>query len=146
MSRGTYSLVIGLGSPATVTFGAAGDRDLAAGWYVYTGSALGPEGFARLERHRALARGERDVRHWHVDHLLGHPESGIEAVVTSPGRAIECAVARAVDADAVPGVGASDCACPSHLAFGGPRDPTLRAARRAHEAARLGGDARLSRG
>ena len=135
MPKGTYTLLILLESPATVEFGAAGERDLRAGWYAYTGSAFGTGGFARVERHRELAAGERDARHWHVDYLLGHPESRIAEVVKTEGKDVECEVSRGIDATAVTGLGASDCDCDSHLHFSEDREALERAVRRAHTSA-----------
>jgi len=117
---GTYTLVVRLAAPATVTVGALGDRALPAGWYAYTGSALGPGGFARVDRHRDLAAGERDTRHWHVDYLLGHPAASVASVIYAGGVDVECAVAATLDGDPVPGFGASDCGCSSHLDRLGP--------------------------
>ena len=118
---GTYTLLLELERAASVEFGALGERDLEPGWYAYTGSALGPGGFARVERHRELAAGERDVRHWHVDSLLGHEHARLHDDVRTPGLEAECEVAGAIAAadglDPVAGVGASDCECASHLAY-----------------------------
>lgn len=142
MAGGTYTLLIELANDATVTVGAAGERPLSAGWYAYTGSALGPGGFARVDRHRRVAKGEHDVRHWHVDHVLGHSVSALAAAVRSPELDAECPVARAVAeaTEPVPGVGATDCDCGSHLAFA-TRSQLLRGAvRRAHELAGSGRD------
>jgi endonuclease-3 len=137
--EGTYSLVIELSAGATVDVGALGRHAFEPGWYVYTGSAFGPGGFARVERHRELARGERDARHWHVDYLLRHPDSAIRTVVTTADADIECAVARRLPPGPVDGFGASDCDCPTHLARFEGRDAALRAVRDAHEAATAGG-------
>ncbi|PSQ39522.1 DUF123 domain-containing protein [Halobacteriales archaeon SW_12_71_31] len=117
MTGGTYTLVVDLEAPTTLTFGAADERSLPAGPYAYVGSALGGGGFARVERHRELAAGERDTRHWHVDYLLGAPESTLVGDRRLPGRDAECAVAAALRerTDPVPGLGASDCDCPTHL-------------------------------
>ncbi|MFC6837644.1 GIY-YIG nuclease family protein [Halomarina ordinaria] len=132
--RGTYTLLVRLDGPATVEFGAAGERALDAGWYAYTGSAFGPGGLSRVARHRELARGERDARHWHVDYLLGHPGAAVEDVVTTREADVECAVARALVEALAPvgGLGASDCDCPTHLAFAPERAPLERAVRAAH--------------
>ena len=127
--RGTYTLLVELATPTTISFGALGERDLPAGWYAYTGSALGTGGFARVERHGRVAGGEHDARHWHVDYLLGHPDSRLVDDVRTAGADAECTVAERVrngvpDHDApasadglaaVPGVGATDCDCPAHL-------------------------------
>lgn len=137
---GTYTLLVELQSSAPVEFGALGRYDLDTGWYAYVGSALGPGGFARIDRHRELARGERDVRHWHIDSLLGHPETDLDGVVRSAGVTAECAIARTVDGDRLDGVGASDCDCDTHLVYAPEHAPLERSVRRAHERARDGKD------
>ena len=116
---GTYTLLVGLEAPAIIEVGALGEREFPAGLFAYTGSAHGPGGFARVDRHRELAAGERDTRHWHVDYLLGHPAASIERVIRSGGVDAECAVAASIDGDPVAGFGASDCDCSTHLHFGG---------------------------
>ncbi|MBX0295983.1 GIY-YIG nuclease family protein [Haloarcula nitratireducens] len=138
MDGGTYTLLLDRASGGTVTVGALGDLSLPAGYYAYTGSALGAGGFGRVERHRVVARGENDARHWHVDYLLGAAETRVDrAVTTSAG--IECAVARRLtereNADAVDGFGCSDCDCRSHLHYGEDREELLSAVKRAHAAA-----------
>ncbi|MFB6136044.1 MAG: DUF123 domain-containing protein [Halobacteriaceae archaeon] len=138
MESGTYVLLARVPRPLTVEVGALGDRDF-EGWYAYVGSALGPGGFSRVERHRELAAGERDARHWHVDYLLGHPAVELVGDVRAAGADAECAVAGrlADDFAAVPGFGASDCACESHLFGAGGREAALRAAvEAAHESVR----------
>jgi Uri superfamily endonuclease len=138
--QGTYTLVIALGADATITFGAAGERDLPAGGYAYTGSAFGAGGFSRIDRHRELAVGEREARHWHVDYLLGYPETTVTDVVKTVGEDVECAVARSIAAEATPiaGIGASDCDCDTHLAYAPEVDALRRAAEHAHGTARSG--------
>lgn len=133
MTRGTYTLLIQLASDRQLDVGAIGERALPAGTYAYTGSALGPGGFARLDRHRAVAAGERDVRHWHVDYLLGADAARVVGDVRTPDADVECAVARTLAADfaSVPGFGVSDCDCESHLV----RGVTEEAVRAAHDGA-----------
>jgi endonuclease-3 len=114
---GTYTLLLDLPAPATVEVGALGPRDLPAGAYAYTGSALGSGGFARVDRHRRVVTGDHDARHWHVDYLTGHPATDLVAVHTQTGADRECEVARALPAGPVGGFGASDCDCRSHLAY-----------------------------
>jgi endonuclease-3 len=113
--KGTYTLVLEVTRDVTVEIGALGTHTLSAGWYAYTGSAFGSGGFSRVDRHRELAAGDRTVRHWHVDYLLGHEATHLREVVTTPGVDVECAVARALPEGPVTGFGASDCACRSHL-------------------------------
>ncbi len=138
-TEGTYTLVVELASDSVLEVGALGEHAFDRGWYAYTGSAFGPGGFARVERHRELAAGEREARHWHVDYLLGHPDAAIREVVRSPGANVECAVARRLPAGPVEGFGASDCDCPSHLAaLEGCRERALSTVETAHAEARPG--------
>jgi endonuclease-3 len=125
MEGGTYTLLCSLPEPTTLTVGALGDHRLPAGAYAYTGSALGPGGFARVDRHRRVARGDSDARHWHVDHLTGSPATTLVDAVTTRADA-ECRVARALPDGPVDGFGASDCDCRSHLAHA-PTTAALRA-------------------
>ena len=114
---GTYTLLVTLPRPVRIEVGALGEHAFPGGAYAYTGSALGSGGFARVDRHRRLAAGDHDARHWHVDYLLGHPVSRLRAVATAGGVDAECEVARALEDGPVPGFGASDCSCASHLAY-----------------------------
>jgi endonuclease-3 len=114
---GTYSIIITLPSATTIRFGALGERMLEPGGYAYVGSAFGPGGFARLDRHRRVDKGTNRTRHWHIDYLLGHDETHIVETITTPGLAAECRVADAVEGTPIDGVGASDCSCPSHLFY-----------------------------
>jgi len=133
---GTYTLLIDVPTPITVEVGALGTRDLSPGAYAYTGSALGTGGFARVDRHRRVARGDHDVRHWHIDYLLGHPDTELDRVVRSVGVDAECAVAGRLPTGPIEGFGASDCGCESHLATGPTLDGLGSRVRDAHERAR----------
>jgi len=114
---GTYTLLVTLPRLVRIGVGALGEHAFPGGAYAYTGSALGSGGFARVDRHRRLAAGDHDARHWHVDYLLGHPVSRLRAVATAGGVDAECEVARALEDGPVPGFGASDCSCATHLAY-----------------------------
>ncbi|GGN19187.1 GIY-YIG nuclease family protein [Halarchaeum nitratireducens] len=138
MSPGTYTLLLSRSAPATIAFGAAGERRLDRGWYAYTGSAFGPGGLSRVERHRRVASGEHDVRHWHVDYLTGDPGTRLDAVFVTEDADRECDVARAL-ADAgepVPGLGASDCDCGTHVAYAAERETLAAVASEEHESVR----------
>lgn len=160
---GTYTLLVELTTPADVTVGSLGATDLPSGHYAYTGSAFGPGGFARVDRHRAVAAGVRDVAHWHVDYLLGLADAGVVAAVRSPGTDAECTIAARigtdsdvtarigaesdvadrggeadVEAPAVEGFGATDCGCRGHLAYAPERAPLYEAVWTAHVAVRDG--------
>lgn len=132
MSGGTYTLLVELPVAVTLEVGALGEHGLPAGWYAYTGSALGAGGFARVDRHYEVAAGDRDARHWHVDYLLGHDAARPRGDVRTPGADAECAIARALPEGPVAGFGSSDCGCPSHLAYAPERAGLEGAVRRAH--------------
>lgn len=137
---GTYTLLVDVPTPIAVEVGALGERRIPAGAYAYTGSALGTGGFSRVDRHRRVARGDHDVRHWHIDYLLGHPETDLVRVVRSVGVDVECAVADRLPPGPIDGFGASDCDCRSHLAAGDSRDAFAARVREAHEAATADAD------
>jgi endonuclease-3 len=113
---GTYALVLELATPSTVEVGALGACRLDAGSYAYVGSALGPGGFARVERHRRHLDGDDDTVHWHVDALTTHPAASFVAALLVPGVDVECALSRRLPPGPVDGFGSSDCGCRSHLA------------------------------
>lgn len=112
---GTYTLVLALDEPAAPEVGALGTCQFPAGGYAYTGSARASGGFARVDRHRRVAAGEHDARHWHVDFLTGHPATDLVDVARAAGIDAECRIARRLGDGPVPGFGASDCDCASHL-------------------------------
>ncbi|KAB1188284.1 MULTISPECIES: DUF123 domain-containing protein [Haloferax] len=112
--RGTYALVFSV--PATtIDVGALGACAFSAGGYVYVGSAFGAGGLRRVLRHRRVAHGEHDARHWHVDYLGGHPDVELSRVVCVTGDDVECEVASALGSVAAAGFGSSDCDCEAHL-------------------------------
>ncbi len=112
---GTYVLVIERAEEADIEVGALGPRSFPAGTYAYVGTAFGPGGFSRIDRHRDLAAGRRDVRHWHIDYLLGHPESQLAYAIEFPDVDRECELTDRLPGDRVAGFGASDCDCGAHL-------------------------------
>lgn len=110
---GLYQLRIHLKRPVKVRVGALGRCKFAAGWYVYTGSARNGLD-QRIRRH--LRRDKK--QHWHIDYLLAAADH-IEAFVLSDAGLTECELHAVLTGGkvAVPGFGASDCRCPSHLAW-----------------------------
>jgi len=117
VTGGTYTLLIEVAEQTTIEIGALGMQRFPAGAYAYTGSAFGPGGFGRVDRHYELAAGDRDARHWHIDYLLGHEGASIRGDVRTIDADIECPVARVLPDAPVAGFGASDCGCSSHLAY-----------------------------
>ncbi|SFR86521.1 Uri superfamily endonuclease [Halomicrobium zhouii] len=136
MAAGTYTLVVERTASDAVEVGALGAVSLPVGWYAYVGSAFGPGGFSRVDRHREVASGERDVRHWHVDYLLGDPATRLDAAVKTADVDAECAIAARIDGERVAAFGASDCGCESHLVYREKRDLLVESVERAHRDAR----------
>ena len=124
---GSYVLIVAVEQQTTIEVGALGDRTFAAGYYAYVGSAFGPGGLSRVDRHRELADSDRETRHWHIDYLLGGEKNSLATVEQFPDHDFECALATAfADAGCEPvaAFGASDCDCVSHLwKFDGPSLP-----------------------
>lgn len=111
---GVYTLVLRLPSTQPVRVGSLGQFTFCAGTYVYVGSALGGLA-ARAGRH---LKGPRKAR-WHIDYLAR--AASIAAVVfAETALRVECPLAGLLAARleaAIPGFGAGDCACPTHLYF-----------------------------
>ena len=122
---GTYALVLESAARAVVEVGRLGRIRLHRGFYVYVGSALGPGGLrARIGRH--LDPG--CAIHWHVDYLKRATRIVEIWYVADPVRR-EHAWARAIGdlsnaTIPIPGFGASDCRCATHL-FHFPTRPRL---------------------
>jgi Uri superfamily endonuclease len=140
MASGTYTLIVELGAPKRIEVGALGTHDFELGWYAYTGTAFGPGGFKRIDRHRDVAAGRNGVRHWHVDYLLGDEQARIDGVCRSQDVDAECRISGAIDGRHVPGFGASDCDCDSHLVYNSSREPLLSSLRSVHEGCSVDSD------
>ena len=114
-SPGTYALILYNRASRTVSIGKLGEFNFPRGYYVYTGSAFGPGGLAaRVGRHRTSGKPLR----WHIDYLTAclpvvrvwhtrHP---------APRECLWAAHFQTLGGTIpVPGFGASDCRCRSHL-------------------------------
>jgi Uri superfamily endonuclease len=109
---GAYVLAIELSRPIALALANKSPVSLAAGCYLYCGSAKGPGGLrARIERH--MRRG-KPVR-WHIDNLT---EAGRVLGVWTIVGGHECQLAASLTHLPIPidGFGSSDCRrCTSHL-------------------------------
>ncbi len=126
---GTYALLLQLPAVAQIRVGGLGPITFAPGVYFYAGSAFGPGGLAgRLKHHLAAA----PRPHWHIDYLRS-TASVAKIWTSSDPRRLECVWAAAAQclrsAKEIPGFGASDCSCASHL-MSLPRLPQRHAFRR----------------
>ena len=137
MPVGTYTLVVERTASDAIAVGALGERTFPAGWYAYVGSAFGPGGFSRVDRHRRVASGDHDARHWHVDYLLGDPATELDDVVKTPDVDGECEIANRIDGEAVTDFGSSDCDCSSHLVYRADRTGLVESVGRAHRDVRV---------
>jgi len=110
---GTYMLILRAPRAASVRVGSLGDVSVEPGWYVYVGSAMGGL-WQRVRRHLAS---EKPLR-WHIDYLLQVMQ--VEEVWFRLGsQRDECAWARALAGAEqfcpFGAIGASDCACRTHV-------------------------------
>lgn len=115
-AAGTYILVGHIPAPFQLKAGRLDPSALPAGSYLYVGSAHGPGGlYARIMRHLRPDK----PRHWHIDYLTQLCPAASVWFYTGSER-LECqwaqATARVPGIQApIPGFGASDCACITHL-------------------------------
>ena len=113
-AKGVYLLLLEAHGPLTVGRQGVLSFD---GWYVYVGSALGPGGLKRLQRHFDYADRHDAPMRWHVDALLGAGALR-GAVVGVTNERLECLLADRLGAILLPsfkGFGSSDCGCETHL-------------------------------
>jgi Uri superfamily endonuclease len=115
---GIYTLMLSLPCAQKITVGSLGVIDFAGGFYSYTGSARGPGGLKRIDRHIRVLEGIKKTRRWHIDYLLPHA-GFLEAFVTKTSLDLECRIADAIGKRLmpVPGFGCSDCRRISHLHY-----------------------------
>lgn len=122
---GTYALVLASTLRKAVRIGKLGQLLLRPGYYVYIGSAFGPGGLeARIAHHRNGS----SRPHWHIDYLRGILQ--VEEIwYTHDAERREhlwsdILTAMKGSSTPIPGFGASDCRCISHLQYFGSR-PSL---------------------
>jgi len=116
-STGTYTLILHAPQPLpAITIGKLGVFDVAAGYYLYIGSAFGPGGVrARVAHHCRTTHKPR----WHIDYLRARLEL-IEIWYTldpqpREGEWVTRLQARPGLTQPMPGFGASDSRHASHL-------------------------------
>jgi Uri superfamily endonuclease len=116
--QGIYTLILSLQDAGQIKVGSLGVMDFARGFYSYTGSARGPGGLKRIDRHIQVSEGIKTTRRWHIDYLLPHA-SILEVFITKTTLDLECRIANAIGKRLlpVPGFGCTDCRCISHLHY-----------------------------
>lgn len=117
MEKGSYSLFIRLDEERKIRIGSLGEITFLKGFYAYNGSAFGPGGFKRVNRHKKMLKGQGNT-HWHIDYLLSSLQASFVGVIKSDGD-IECDLSRVDEdkVDLIDNFGCSDCKCGSHLLF-----------------------------
>ena len=115
---GTYTLILESRVERLVRIGRLGTMTTHKGFYVYVGSALGPGGIlARIRHHTDIAQ----IPHWHTDYLRAVTEL-IEVWYAYDKDRLECNWANfsqslSGSSAPLPGFGASDCTCHTHMFF-----------------------------
>jgi endonuclease-3 len=121
--HGTYTLLLHVKKEVTVTVGSLGKQTFPAGYYSYTGSALGKGANLKNRIARHLRKEKRCF--WHIDYILENENVSVEAVVAAEtSQKMECKLNQHIKTEMcaivqVKGFGASDCQknCKSHLLF-----------------------------
>jgi Uri superfamily endonuclease len=111
--KGTYCLIINVGTDFESRIGSLGKLKFEKGCYVYVGSALN-----NLEKRIARHLRRRKQKHWHIDYMLANKNSAIQQVFFRESRTKkECQIARkiATYGTGIRNFGSSDCGCESHL-------------------------------
>ncbi|MCX8206473.1 MAG: GIY-YIG nuclease family protein [Methanothrix sp.] len=131
--RGIYTLILDLEHGIRIRVGSIGEILFHAGSYAYTGSARGPGGFRRINRHVAVMNGENTTRRWHIDYLLPYVTLR-DVITTATDMDLECEAARRIGINCVPvpRFGCTDCRCTSHLHYSASYTEVLSACREAH--------------
>ena len=115
-----YTLLIELKNKRLIRISSDRCWHLSAGYYVYTGSALGKGSTSlekRLERHLKIEK----KRFWHIDRLLNGSGRIVSIVYAQTGERMECRVNQKIlshpRAESIEGFGSSDCrnGCIGHL-------------------------------
>lgn len=114
--KGSYTLLIKLPRQTSIRIGSLGKIKFEPGFYMYNGSAFGPGGLKRVQRHKEKSE-EGDNPHWHIDYLLIQKETEICRTFELEGRDHECSISEEMkkEFNPVDDFGCSDCQCNSHL-------------------------------
>jgi Uri superfamily endonuclease len=114
MDKGIYTLIL-RSEGSVIRVGALGEINIPKGHLIYVGSAQGPGGLIRVNRHLMAAHDGRKP-HWHIDYLVRDPSIRIIASISAAtGEKLECRLADLIGGADIPKFGCSDCRCESHL-------------------------------
>jgi len=115
--RGTYAIIMELGSDKRISIGKLGKINFKKGYYLYVGSGQNSLG-TRIARHLR----KRKKKFWHIDYLLSQRGARIKEVWIAEDRRIECLTAGKILERPNPPLlakkfGSRDCSCPTHLFY-----------------------------
>lgn len=116
MKKGSYCLLLRVDAGKIIRIGALGDIYFPAGYYIYTGSALGSGGLSRVSRHIRFFRERYRKPKWHIDYLM-EGALLIKTFCAETEERLECRLAAALGGACVARFGCSDCSCESHLFY-----------------------------
>ena len=116
MKKGSYCLLLRAEEDKTVRIGALGEMYFPAGYYIYTGSALGSGGLSRVSRHIRFFRERYRKPKWHIDYLMEEAVL-VKTFCAETEERLECRLASALGGACVARFGCSDCSCESHLFY-----------------------------
>jgi|TARA_B100001971_G_scaffold125675_1_gene115725 Uri superfamily endonuclease len=119
--RGVYSVLLQIPKDLTLKIGKLGSLSFLGGFYVYTGSAMGPGGISkRVSRHLKAKK----KMFWHIDYVTDNPRIKVIAVFRAESKQkLECKVNKSIvlslSASIISGFGSTDCqeSCGGHLLF-----------------------------
>lgn len=118
MEKGSYTLVLKLEETKEIKVGSLGPIKFEKGFYSYNGSAMGPGGLKRIQRHKSLLKGQQKYTvNWHIDYLTSQEEASFVKAFTHIGENLECAISQKLDLKSVNKFGSTDCNCKSHLYY-----------------------------
>ncbi len=123
-TKGIYTLIVFLSNDTQLKVGKLGIQTFPAGYYTYTGSALG-KGSSSLKQRVTRHLKKQKRKFWHIDFLLAHENATITTIIAvQTSRKLECKMNQYIRErlkTKIPVVdfGASDCKenCKSHLLF-----------------------------
>lgn len=111
-NRGNYLLILHLARDCSIEVGALGATLFREGYYIYVGSAQ-KNLSQRMNRHLR----KRKQCFWHIDYLRAVADSCFAVAIRSSENLehdLACELEK-ITSWWIPGFGASDCRCPSHL-------------------------------
>jgi Uri superfamily endonuclease len=121
---GIYTLILFLPKEIELNIGKLGKKRFSAGYYTYTGTALG-KGATSLKHRIARHLRKEKRKFWHIDYLLAKESVSVEALLAAEtSEDVECDINNHITKIRgariqVYGFGASDCRknCGSHLLY-----------------------------